>query len=73
VIIGAWNRAPLSFALQSNASRLLIDEVLNVNAGLHQLAIKRLTHSRGHYLSYSVLYCTVWITEPELLAMFESP
>ena len=49
--------------------------VLSVMAWLHQLAMKPRDScgSKDHCLKYSVFYCTVWTTEAELLAMFESP
>jgi hypothetical protein len=42
---------------------------------LHQLAMKPRDSCgpREHCLRYPVFYCTVWITEAVLLAMFESP
>jgi hypothetical protein len=43
--------------------------------GNHQLAMKPRDSCglREHCLRYSVFYCTVCVTEAELLAMFESP
>jgi hypothetical protein len=42
---------------------------------LHQLANKPRDYatSREHFRRYSVFYRTFWITDAELLVMFESP
>jgi hypothetical protein len=48
---------------------------ISVMAWFRQLAMKSKDSSgpREHCLRYSEFYCTVWMTEAELLAMFESP
>jgi hypothetical protein len=63
------------FQKPPDVGRIGRDRNLSAMAWLHQLAMKRRDSmdTESTVRGYSLFYCTVWITEAELLAMFESP